>query len=308
MASCTREVGTRTVSDEVPSVPVAYDTLTTNPPRDRVVWSACCVALERASVSLTSIVRFAVTRCARPVVGPGVAACVESALELPGGGFGAELLCCGARVFARRGLVADGERLVGRIAGRDDADHACRRNRERGRHRERDEQRAPAGQQAAGSRAARRRGGGSDAAISSTRARRACGAAGRAVWSSCRISAEVMSVTLSSSCLSARLSRVETAVGLMPSTRAAASPSRSSTTRSAITSRSPALSVASAISSAGERPFHEHFVDALRHGGGLLAAPASALGAEPVERGRPGDAEQPGPGARAARVEAAPES
>ena len=62
------------------------------------------------------------------------------------------------------------------------------------------------------------------------------------------------SFTLSSSRFSARLSRVETAVGLMPSTRAAASPSSSRTIRNAITSRSPALSVASAVSSSGERP------------------------------------------------------
>src|SRR4029079_977348 len=62
------------------------------------------------------------------------------------------------------------------------------------------------------------------------------------------------SLTLSSSRLSARESRVETAVGLIPSTRAAASPSSSSTIRSASTSRSPALSDVSAVSSSGERP------------------------------------------------------
>ena len=61
-------------------------------------------------------------------------------------------------------------------------------------------------------------------------------------------------LTFSSSFFRALDSRVETAVGLIPSTRAASSLSSSSRMRSAITSRSPAESSRSAASSSGERP------------------------------------------------------
>ena len=66
--------------------------------------------------------------------------------------------------------------------------------------------------------------------------------------------ARTSSLTFSSSLRRARLSRVEHAVRLMPSTRAAVSPSRSQMTRSAITSRSPGDRLWSADSSSGDKP------------------------------------------------------
>ena len=114
------------------------------------------------------------------------------------------------------------------------------------------------------------------------------------------------SFTLSSSRFSARLSRVETAVGLIPRTRAVASPSSSSTIRSASTSRSPALRERSAVSSSGESPSTNASSTRSCDGGRLLAPPAARLGAEPVERRRPRDPEQPGPGAAATAGRTAP--
>ena len=92
------------------------------------------------------------------------------------------------------------------------------------------------------------------AAIARTRSRSGPAATGRAACSSVISSAEVIVSHLLFEFGRARLSRVETAVGLMPSTRAVCSPSSSITIRSASTSRSPALSVASASWRAGDRP------------------------------------------------------
>ena len=113
-------------------------------------------------------------------------------------------------------------------------------------------------------------------------------------------------LTFSSSFFRALDSRVETAVGLIPSTRAASSLSSSSRTRSAITSRSPALSSRSADSSSGERPSDEPGVEPVRHRRPLLAPAPALLRPEPVERSRAGDLAEPGAGAAAARVEPAP--
>ncbi len=96
-------------------------------------------------------------------------------------------------------------------------------------------------------------------------------------------------------------------VGEIPSIPAAACASKSSTTRSAITSRSPAVRRASAASSSGERPSIEPLVEALGRGGELLAAPAALLGAEVVERGGARDLAEPGARRAAGGVEAVPE-
>ena len=199
---------------------------------------------------------------------------------------------------AARGVVASRFRRPG------EPDHACGEQRPRRASRGADEQepaQVESGREAASRcRLLRRRRGGRALAARPG----ATGFAARISFSSWLRQATAI---LSSSFVSARESLVETAVGLIPSTRAASSPSSSSRTRSAITSRSPALSDASAASSSGDSPSANDGLDALRRGAPLLAAAPPLLGAEPVERGRAGDLAEPGAGARASRVEAPPE-
>ena len=97
--------------------------------------------------------------------------------------------------------------------------------------------------------------------------------------------------------------------GRDPEQRAVSSPSSSSTTRSAITSRSPAVRARSPSSSSGENPSP----NACSRPAAARAPPpapracgGARLGAEPVERGRARDREQPGPRRSAARVELPP--
>ena len=118
---------------------------------------------------------------------------------------------------------------------------------------------------------------------------------GRVARSSSTISVDGHpSFTLSSSRFSARLSRVETAVGLMPSTRAVGvavelehDPQREHLALAGAQGRERRLEL-------GREPLDEALLDALGQRGGLLAPAPSRLGAEPVERGRPRDPEQPG--------------
>ena len=76
--------------------------------------------------------------------------------------------------------------------------------------------------------------------------------------------------------------------------------------RSTITSRSPALSVASAVWRAGESPSTKSASSCLGLGSGFLSTAAPSIGAEPIESGRAGDAEQPGTALPRRGVEARP--
>ena len=83
--------------------------------------------------------------------------------------------------------------------------------------------------------------------------------------------------------------------------------SRSSTTRSAITSRSPAAQASERRLELGREPFDERLLVAVGNGGQLLATAPAALGAEVVERDRPRHLAEPGPRRAACRVEPVPE-
>ena len=96
-------------------------------------------------------------------------------------------------------------------------------------------------------------------------------------------------------------------VGEMPSIPAAVLASKSSTTRSTITSRSPADSSRDRGLELGREAFEQPLLVALGHRGDLLAARAALLGAEVVERRRPRDLAEPGAGRAALRVEPVPE-
>ena len=184
-----------------------------------------------------------------------------------------------------------------------EADHARDDERERGAGRVRGRPPPRAG--------ARGTAGGATAPASAAAARTRS-AARPALWGATRgsdPSGQTSSwlLTFSSSFFRARDSRVEHGRRADAEHRAVSSPSRSSRTRSATTSRSPALSYASAASSSGDSPSAKRGSCCASGGDRAFAPPPALLGAEPVERGRAGDVQQPGARGAAARVEARPE-
>ena len=103
---------------------------------------------------------------------------------------------------------------------------------------------------------------------------------------------------------------MEQADGLIPSTRAAAGPSSSSSTRKAITSRSAGVSFESARSRSADRPSASGSIVRARLGQRIRRLPPQAplLGAKVVERRRARHLAEPRLHAPLARVVAAPEA
>ncbi len=147
------------------------------------------------------------------------------------------------------------------------------------------------------------------AAISRTRARRAAGAAGRHALSSLIRSGDVIVshplFELSECPVQPRRDRG----GRDPEQACRLLARESSTTRSATTSRSPAVRARSPSSSSGEKPSPNACSSASRGApalGALLATLAPRVGAEPIERRRACDGEQPRTMCSAARIEPLP--